>query len=113
MRLSLSNLPLYYILFDPILLSLEEKPMNISLIEPQKDLYFKAWKTMKLPLLWDRGTIQKGRETNEEKWKGSKEFEPIKSNQKEKGSKSQSKRKRNQKKRAQRAKWKQKEKKTW
>ena len=94
MRLSLSSQPLYYILFDPILLSFKEKPMKVSLIEPQKDLYSKAWKTMKIPLLWDRGTTQKeGRETKEKNMWRSKRGWTYQVQSKEKGSKSLCKRK--------------------
>ena len=66
MRLSLSSHPLLYILFDPIFLSLKKNPW-LFLYWATKDLYYKAWKTMKIPLLWDRGTTQKGKRNKRKK----------------------------------------------
>ena len=62
----------YYISYLIPYFELKEKPW-LFLCWATKDLYSKAWKTMKIPLLWDRGTKQKGKRNKWEKCEDQKE----------------------------------------
>ena len=87
----------YYISYLIPYFELKEKPW-LFLYWATKDLYYKAWKTMKIPLLWDRGTTQKGKRNKEKKkCDDQKEVWTYLVQSKEVGSKSQSKRKRKKK----------------